>query len=648
MRWIYFCMLILISFPAHAAQSVLGDLSLEEKVGQLFMAYFHGEEVNAEAKHLIHDGDLGGIIYYNKMNALSSPNQIQKMSKGLQELASKNTHPIPLFIAVDQEGGKVMRCRMGFTEFPGNWALAQTKKVGLVKRCYSAMGAELKAVGINMNFAPVVDINNEPSNPVIGSRSFGNDPEQVLELADQAIDGLHEAGVCAVIKHFPGHGDVKIDSHVGLPKLDKVMADLEKVELVPFQALKDKTDAIMTAHILFSDLDDKMCATLSPSVVTSLLRDKMGYKGLVISDSLTMHGVASLVPSIEEAAVQAFEAGCDILLFGGPYLFGGEIKNELYAKDILFVKEYFLEAVRSGRIAEEKVDEAVERILALKQRRGLDFLEDLTSDEILNVVKSPQHIGLSQEIVYTLANQQIIPSEDRLELIAEKIWKNECGGSVDGLTSWNVGEEFASLGIGHFIWYPKTKDKKYKETFPDLLLYLKENGVALPRWLENVKACPWRSRGGFLAAKNSEKMQGLRRLLSDTTALQAQFIAERFQAALPRLVEGMSITQQYHVLTQFKRVVNEDVGLYALIDYVNFKGEGLQESERYQGKGWGLLQVLELMQGGVYQKGAVDEFIEAAKEVLALRVYNAPPERNESKWLVGWYKRLETYSGEAL
>jgi hypothetical protein len=231
-------------------------------------------------------------------------------------------------------------------------------------------------------------------------------------------------------------------------------------------------------------------------------------------------------------------------------------------------------------------------------------------------------------------------SDAELARIGHKVWENECGGTVAGLTSWNEGEQFASLGIGHFIWYPAGERGPFEESFPPLVEYLAAHGVALPGWLDG--ACPWSTRGEFMAAEEGERMGVLRRLLANTVPLQARFIAQRMHDALPKMLAATSGADEAgKVRENFERLQATGAGTFALIDYVNFKGEGTLPTERYHGQGWGLLQVLEAMPE---EGDATRGFSEAAKAMLARRVRNAPPERHEERWLPGWDARVERYA----
>ncbi len=353
------------------------ELSLEEKVGQLLMAHFHGEVANDDAKMLIQDVKVGGIIYYTWANGLQSPENVKALSAGLQQLTQANQSPIPLLIAADQEGGVVARLQAGFTEFPGNRALGATGNPYFAQEAAFIIGQELRSVGINMNLAPVVDVNSNPANPVIGIRSFGEDPESVTAFGEQSLKGYSQAKVIATLKHFPGHGDASIDSHEELPVIHKTIDELNKCELYPFAELCASADAIMTAHILVPALDPENCSTLSSKTLT-FLREGLGFNGAIVSDSLVMQGVLKKCHSIEEASILALNAGCDLLILGGKLL-TGEHRKELTPADVQRVAGAIVEAVKSSRISEARVDAAVEKVLALKKMYQ-DPLEDNYAD----------------------------------------------------------------------------------------------------------------------------------------------------------------------------------------------------------------------------------------------------------------------------
>jgi len=242
--------------------------------------------------------------------------------------------------------------------------------------------------------------------------------------------------------------------------------------------------------------------------------------------------------------------------------------------------------------------------------------------------------------IHAMQTESVSLSQEQAKALAEKIWQNEGAGKDQYLTHWNKGEHFASLGIGHFIWYVEGEiNKPYKESFPALLQLAHERGVSLPIDLTANAACPWPTRDAFYADINSNKMANLRQWLKETKALQAELIAQRFDNALPLMLAAANAEDKDKVKTNYYRMRHSANGLYALIDYTNFKGEGTAPSERYQGKGWGLLQVLTEMPAKGDHPAA--DFVKAADFVLTRRVLLAPKE--ESRWLAGWRKRLGTY-----
>ena len=240
-----------------------------------------------------------------------------------------------------------------------------------------------------------------------------------------------------------------------------------------------------------------------------------------------------------------------------------------------------------------------------------------------------------------LGSGDITFTNEELKGAGEKIFLNETGGRRENLIHWNDREEFASLGIGHFIWYPSDYDGPFDESFPKLMQYYRKKGINLPILFEENISCPWNNKGEFLDEKSNMKVQQAITFLDNTKEIQTAFIYERLQGAL----EGMlKVTdKKENVRKQFYRVAHSPGGLYPLIDYVNFKGEGTKVSERYNNKGWGLLQILENMKGDTPGRGALTEFTKEAKFVLTRRVENAPKGREEERWLPGWNKRIDTY-----
>jgi len=240
------------------------------------------------------------------------------------------------------------------------------------------------------------------------------------------------------------------------------------------------------------------------------------------------------------------------------------------------------------------------------------------------------------------ARAQIELSASERAAFGKKVWQNECGGTVSGLTSWNSGEGFGSFGIGHFIWYPAGKRGRFEESFPPLIRFLERRGDTPPAFVARAlpKGCPWSTKSEFERAKNSAEMKALRQYLVDTIPGQTDFLVARFNAAVPKMLDAAPRGERKELMNRLKAVGASSRGAFALVDYVNFKGEGISQSERYQGQGWGLLQVLQAMRG---TGNPVDDFSRAAAQVLTERVRNSPPSRNEQRWLKGWLNRVGRY-----
>lgn len=239
-----------------------------------------------------------------------------------------------------------------------------------------------------------------------------------------------------------------------------------------------------------------------------------------------------------------------------------------------------------------------------------------------------------------VAQARLSPAQ--IDRVGKRIWQNECGGTVAGLTSWNAGEDFASLGIGHFIWYPKGRSGPFEESFPPLLAFLQARGIGVPAWAQGP--CPWGSKAAFDADKNGARQKELRVLLSQTVRQQTEFIMDRMQRALPKMLAETPRGQRASVQMVFQSLAATPEGAFCLIDYVNFKGEGTSAKERYNGQGWGLLQVLQQTGISNHHTPLHVQFAAAAKNVLSRRVANAPAERKEQRWLAGWHNRCDGYA----
>lgn len=255
--------------------------------------------------------------------------------------------------------------------------------------------------------------------------------------------------------------------------------------------------------------------------------------------------------------------------------------------------------------------------------------------------------------VVVVGNEEVLKSDKvdisiskaELDVVANKIFKNEAGGDKDKLVHWNTGENFPSLGIGHFIWYKKDEKGQFDESFPSLVAYFREKNVKLPKIISENANAPWKNREELLALKSAgnKDIQELTDFLYNTKDIQIEFIFKRMEKSLDKMLEVAN--DKENVKKQFYRMANTKNGLYPLIDYVNFKGEGVKTSESYNNQGWGLLQVLENMKGSETGQSALNEFSNSAKFVLERRVKNSDPSRNEKKWLPGWMNRCETYKG---
>jgi beta-N-acetylhexosaminidase len=326
-----------------------GTEALRHAAGQVLLGGFEGLDPDPAFAALIRGGQVGGAILFRRN--IEGPHQAQDLLRRLSGLPA----PEPLMYAVDQEGGRVQRLRSPFPELPEARVFGQAGRKSLAHRAGGLLARALRAVGFHQNYAPVLDVDSNPDNPVIGDRAFSQDPNAVARLGAAFIDGLQSAGVAACGKHFPGHGDTTEDSHLALPRLDHTRARLEAIELVPFRAaVHADVAAIMTAHIVFADLDPEHPATLSEAVLGPLLRDGLGYRGVVVSDDLEMRAVADHY-GIEEAAVRAIRAGCDQLLICR--------HPELIAR----AHEALVKAVESGQLSRARLMEAAERVRDLKR-----------------------------------------------------------------------------------------------------------------------------------------------------------------------------------------------------------------------------------------------------------------------------------------
>jgi len=357
--------LTLRTVQAASTDSIVSSLTLEEKIGQMMLVAFKGPAVSPELADMISNRTIGGIILYSSWGNVEDPRQVAALNAQAQALAAKNPKSIGLFVGIDQEGGPVNRLRDGVTVFPSQMAVAASGNREHARAMARVLARELAVLGINMNYSPVADVNSNPQNPIIGIRSFGSDSNVVSRLTAAMVEEYVKAKMLCTPKHFPGHGDTDIDSHLGLPISNHDKTTLERVDFPPFAAaFKAGAPAVMTAHVEVPALEPakELPATLSSRVLEGVLRKDMRFGGLIITDSLGMGALSKGVGTIR-AAVLAAKAGADILLFGADL--GHEPKDQILAFDAL------VSAVKSGEIPMATIDRAASRILAAKQQYGL-------------------------------------------------------------------------------------------------------------------------------------------------------------------------------------------------------------------------------------------------------------------------------------
>ena len=309
-------------------------------------------------RSLAREFQLGGVTLFTRN--IEAPEQVAELGHDLQALSSE----LPVWVAVDQEGGRVARLHAPFTEWPPMAALGRSGDGRLAYRFAAALAAELKAVGISLDYAPVLDIHTNPKNPIIGDRALGEDAATVARLGVAVVRGLQENGVAACGKHFPGHGDTSVDSHLALPLVEHPPDRIRRVECVPFrEAIRAGVAFIMTAHILVPSLDEQTPATLSSTVVRGMLREELGFNGVILSDDLEMKALADTY-SVPDAAVQAIAAGCDGVLVCRANATDRSQDAELQVA----VLEALVHAVEDGRIPFTRVEDALARNRRAKER----------------------------------------------------------------------------------------------------------------------------------------------------------------------------------------------------------------------------------------------------------------------------------------
>jgi beta-N-acetylhexosaminidase len=347
---------------------------LDRQAASLFTVGFYGQGVTDDLRGLLARG-VGGVILFSRN--VGTPAEVLELNRDIKRAAGR-----PLLLAVDQEGGQVARLRRGFTELPPLRAVGAAGSAELARELGRLIGRELRAVGFDMNYAPVLDIDTNPQNPIIAARSFGRTPELVTELGLALASGLQEAGIAACGKHFPGHGDTSQDSHLELPRLPHAMERLERVELAPFQAAaRSGIASFMTAHVIFEAVDAQFPATMSRAVLTGILREKLGYDGLVVTDDVEMKAIADNY-GVEEAVLLGLNAGVDHFLCCHTAALAHRAIDAV------------VRAVDDGKLSREVLNDATRRF----ERVCARYEKPIGGPEGLSVLRSPEHVALVARI----------------------------------------------------------------------------------------------------------------------------------------------------------------------------------------------------------------------------------------------------------
>lgn len=416
-----------------AIEAALQRLTLEQKAAQMIMVGLPGPAVDPVAWHLVSEMGVGGVILLERN--LQGPEQLRSLTSGLQEAALTGSSQLPLFIGWNHEGGDIVRAEAGLTLFPSARAMGALGDPAHSFAMAQAMALEMYSLGVNMNYAPVLDVNVDPANPVIGLRSFSEDPVTVAQLGAQFIDGQQGVGVIAVAKHFPGHGRVDADSHFELPTVHASVQELWQVELPPFMATLDSVGAVMVAHLNIPALDPSgRPSSLSHAVVTDLLREQLGYDGVVMTDDMGMRAITDHY-TLEEAALMAVEAGNDLLLTIDPD-HSQRLVNVLVG------------AVHSGRLDEARIDASLRRLLRLKQQYDLSSWAAEGPVLPQQQAHQQQALELGAAAVRTVRDEaQWIPLPQRPQhlLLISPLTLNPGSEVGDGWSG--LAEQFAARGI---------------------------------------------------------------------------------------------------------------------------------------------------------------------------------------------------------
>ena len=327
--------------------------TIPEMTGQMLMSGFEGTTLNPETEDLIRNHHVGGLILFSRN--YENPKQLHTLIRDIQDVAASTSTGQPLFISVDQEGGRVARLTEPFTKYPPLCCVGNSQSEDLAYRFGQSLASELMDVGINMDYAPVLDVHTNPDNPIIGDRAIASDPETVAKLANSFIKGFRDKGMIPVGKHFPGHGDTHVDSHLDLPTVNRDAATLDEVELVPFRDTISKgLEVIMTAHVIYTAWDSKNPATFSKTILQDILRQRLGFQGVIMSDDLEMKAVENYFP-FDASPRMGIKAGLDMFMICNNV---GKVRA---------LHDQLIQDVSNGTISTASIQQSVERILHLKR-----------------------------------------------------------------------------------------------------------------------------------------------------------------------------------------------------------------------------------------------------------------------------------------